>query len=399
MDVTVGGTRYREALDTTDKREALKLEKKRIGELQQGVGTSSKIGDFSRLPFSKAGPTYVERRKGRVAERTTQLDSERLVPLTKFFAERTLRKITANEIAGYQNQRMAAGVSNRTVNMEVGVLRGVLKKARCWALLGQDVKMLPEGITEVGRVLTKEQKQDLFKVAASKPEWEIAYLAAVLAVSTTCRGIELKTLRWRDLDWLERTLRIGRSKTAAGHRTIPLNADAMTALQRLRQRALDLGTAESEHFVFPACENGQIDPTRHQKSWRTAWRALTKKAGLKGFRFHDLRHQAITELAEAGVTDATLMSISGHMSKRMLDHYSHVRTENKRIALDGLQSGLIEGNGSCDVVSDTAYSDSRVTKQVTNPANRPTLDGYVIESNGGRDRTRTCDLLRVKQAL
>lgn len=42
----------------------------------------------------------------------------------------------------------------------------------------------------------------------------------------------------------------------------------------------------------------KFDPTRHLKSWRTAWRTLTRKAGLPGFRFHDLRHCAITQLAE-----------------------------------------------------------------------------------------------------
>lgn len=43
---------------------------------------------------------------------------------------------------------------------------------------------------------------------------------------------------------------------------------------------------------------------------------------LKGFRFHDLQHQAITELAEGGAADATLMAMAGHMAHKMLDHYS-----------------------------------------------------------------------------
>jgi hypothetical protein len=51
-------------------------------------------------------------------------------------------------------------------------------------------------------------------------------------------------------------------------------------------------------------------------------------------RFHDLRHTIITELAEAGVPDHVMESISGYMSRRMLEHYSHVRIEAKRQALD-----------------------------------------------------------------
>jgi integrase len=79
-----------------------------------------------------------------------------------------------------------------------------------------------------------------------------------------------------------------------------------------------------------------FDPTRHLNSWRSAWRTLTKKAGLPGFRFHDLRHCAITQLAENGTSDSTIMAIAGHVSRRMLERYSHVRMEAKRKALEAL---------------------------------------------------------------
>lgn len=80
----------------------------------------------------------------------------------------------------------------------------------------------------------------------------------------------------------------------------------MASLAHLWERAQVEGASKPDDFVFPACENGHIDPTRHQKSWRSAWRSLTRAAGLKGRRFHDLRHQAITEMAEAGAPDAIL---------------------------------------------------------------------------------------------
>ena len=102
-----------------------------------------------------------------------------------------------------------------------------------------------------------------------------------------------------------------------------------------------LCSIDPEHYIFPACENHKIDPTKPQKSFRTSWRKLAKAAGLPGFRFHDLRHQAITELAETGASDAVMMSLAGHMSRRMLDHYSHVRMAAKRNALDGLATGLM----------------------------------------------------------
>ena len=255
--------------------------------------------------------------------------------------------------------------------METGVLRRMLKRAKVWPAVAEAVKQLPEGQCNIGKVLPADLKRELFETAAGKPEWMAAYCAAVLAVSTTCRGVEIKNLRWKDIDAFSRIATIRRSKTAAGHRTIPLNGDAMAALARLLERAHSTGSSQPAHYVFPACEH-VIDPTRPQKSWRTSWRKLVnetaRRAGreaardafesgqslrdaisawrraaapLTDLRFHDLRHQAITEMAEAGASDATLMAVAGHVSRRMLEHYSHVRMAAKRSVLDKLESGLM----------------------------------------------------------
>jgi integrase len=63
---------------------------------------------------------------------------------------------------------------------------------------------------------------------------------------------------------------------------------------------------------------GSVDPASPMLKWDTAWRALRDAAGLPGFRFHDLRHTVITELAEMGVADHVLDSITGHLTRRML---------------------------------------------------------------------------------
>jgi integrase len=72
-----------------------------------------------------------------------------------------------------------------------------------------------------------------------------------------------------------------------------------------------------------------------------AWKRAA--APIRGLRFHDLRRQAITEMAEAGASDATLVAVAGHMSRRMLEHYSHVRMAGKRTAPERLESGLMGG--------------------------------------------------------
>ncbi len=290
--------------------------------------------------------------------------------LERIMGDVPVRKIDAKAIRDYQDKRRAEGVSGRTVNLEVTLIRQVLKRAKRWSVIADDVANLPESQTVVGRVLTLEQKRLLFQTAASKPEWEVAYCAAVVAVNTTCRKVEVLNLRWAEVDLFEGVVSIRRSKTEAGHRSIPLNREALAAFAKLRQRAEAFGGGGPEHPVFPACESGQIDLSRPQVGFRTAWRSLVKAAGRKagevaaeaakasgadpedarkraakpfsGFRFHDLRHQSITELAEAGISDAAMQSIAGHMSRKMLDHYSHVRMAAKREAVQALGGGLIE---------------------------------------------------------
>ena len=83
-------------------------------------------------------------------------------------------------------------------------------------------------------------------------------------------------------------------------------------------------------------------------------------------RFHDLRHQAITELTEGGASDATLMALAGHMSREMLEHYSHVRMAAKRAALDKLanaDSRPGEGNGETNPEDASKAVTSQSTSQ------------------------------------
>ena len=340
-DVTVNAERFRQSLKTSDKREAKNREKELIAQIQAGKVAAPAGKAFGRLPFGAAADQYLKDREKRVAERTTQFEKERLVPLRRHLGKKTLGRIASGDISAYQETRMGEGVSGRTINMEVSVLRRMLKKAKRWAMLAEDVTMYSE-TSHIGRALAAEEKKGLFQTAPKKPAWLVAHCAAVLAASTTCRGVELKSIRWLEVDLFKREVRINRSKNDSGKRTIPLNDDAMAAFARLRARAEALGCADPDHYVFPACERGQINPDRHQKSWRTAWRSLTKAAGLKGFRFHDLRHTAITEMAEAGAADATLMAITGHLTREMLEHYSHVRMEAKRAAVEKLSSGLMQ---------------------------------------------------------
>ena len=382
VDVTVNGTRYRESLKTTNWQEAQRLQKELIARILDGKAAAPVgKGGFANLPLQDALEQLVSDREGRVAERTSQIDKERAKVVKRHLGNVLVRKIDATTIREYQDRRKKEGVSGRTINLEVTLIRQVLKRAKRWSIIADEISNLPEPGGGAGRALTRADKLLLFRTAASKPEWEVAFCAGVIAVNTTCRKVELLTLRWLDVDLLGGAVSVARSKTKAGYRQIPLNSDAIAAFVRLKSRSKILGSCEPNHFVFPGCENGNIDPSRHQKTFRTAWRSLVKevaeragneaariaierghneaearKAAIQpfiGYRFHDLRHQSITEMAEAGVPEAAMQSIAGHVSKKMLDHYSHIRVEAKRKAVAVLGGGLI------DLASDKSSQDEK----------------------------------------
>jgi integrase len=91
--------------------------------------------------------------------------------------------------------------------------------------------------SRVGRALSVADKLHLLKTAESKPAWQIAYLAAMLALNTTMRAGEIRGLHWRDVDLMNRAITVRRSKTEAGKRVIPLNSDAWAAILELRKRS------------------------------------------------------------------------------------------------------------------------------------------------------------------
>jgi len=332
----VNGVEYRMTLNTRNWQEALKRHKEKLNEIAEGKLGS--VGKVARQTLEAATDVYLEERKLFKAPKTYITEFERSKPLKAFFGDTSLKRITPGLILKYQTERKDKGLANKTVNLEVALLRQILKKHRQWKRIAEDVEMLPKQ-TKAARVLSPEEKASLLTWAASRTDWLIVKCAAILALNTTMRGCELKGLRRKDVDLFERTLTIRRdsTKTDAGARVIPLNRDAVAALSELLTRADQLGVTEPEHFVFPACECGVIDPTKPMKGWRTAWRHLTTKAGLKGLRFHDLRHQAITELCEAGLSDMTVMGIAGHVSREMLAHYSHIRLQAKRLAVEALE--------------------------------------------------------------
>src|SRR5947207_1770173 len=149
------------------------------------------------IKFFAAVDDYLEAKKATAnSPRTIELDSQCLKAVKQHLGDMKLSAITHKVIEGYQAKRRREGIGNRTINMEVGTLRKVLKRFKQWRRLEDDVKMLTQaGGKPIGRALTPEERKRLFEAAAGNPEWEHVYCAAILAANTSMRGVEVKHIR------------------------------------------------------------------------------------------------------------------------------------------------------------------------------------------------------------
>jgi len=161
------------------------------------------------------------------------------------------------------------------------------------------------------------------------------YPALVLALNCGMRDAEIRGLTWSQIDWEKKILTVGRSETDAGTgRTIPLNGTLLDALvDHTRWYSMRFGDTKPEWYMFPGGGDRRRTQRCRSPHSRPEWNNVRKKAGGAG-RWHDSRHTLITELAENGAGDETIMGIAGHVSRQMLSRYAHIRTEAKRRALE-----------------------------------------------------------------
>ncbi|MDR5727628.1 MAG: tyrosine-type recombinase/integrase, partial [Terriglobia bacterium] len=130
------------------------------------------------------------------------------------------------------------------------------------------------------------------------------------------------------------------AKCRGRQRTIAVeNADALWALEKLLERAAELGANEPQHYLFPFRDpkKNAFDATRPMtvSGLKRRWEEVREASKLKRFRMYDTRHTAITRLAEQGVPIAVIMSLAGHLSPRMTAHYTQISEAVQRRWLQG----------------------------------------------------------------
>ena len=125
---------------------------------------------------------------------------------------------------------------------------------------------------------------------------------------------------------------------------IPMNAQLLAVLSAHADWFTNrFGEVRNEYYLFPFGKPTPSDPTKPITDITGAWEALRKRAGIQ-CRLHDLRHTAATKMAEAGVAESTMLALMGHMSRAMLERYSHIRMAAKRDAVEALRIESPEKN-------------------------------------------------------
>jgi integrase len=133
-------------------------------------------------------------------------------------------------------------------------------------------------------------------------------------------------------------LTVEKAKSAGGKgRVIPMNSDLVGTLSmHASWYTQALGAPQPNWFVFPFSNRVKpVDPTRPVTDIKTAWGSVRKLADAQ-CRFHDLRHTTLTKMAEAGIPESTMLALAGHMSRAMLERYSHIRMRAKREAVEAI---------------------------------------------------------------
>ena len=265
-----------------------------------------------------------------------------------------LTKLSPQQIQSYMNDRLKTELSAKTVKYHLSVLRMALGQALKWNLVARNVAMLVDpprvGKYEV-QVITPEQAR-IFLQAIQGDRLE-ALLTVALSLGLR-RGAALG-LRWADIDFQNRTLRVNQSlqrlegklrvtelKTNSSRRILDLPEMLINKLREHRTRQLEEKMLAGPHWqetglVFTSRVGTPVDP-RHVKRRLDP---LLEKAELPHFRVHDLRHFCASLLLAQGVPLKVVSDILGHSQIGITaDLYTHVLPSVRKEAINLMDSIL-----------------------------------------------------------
>lgn len=243
------------------------------------------------------------------------------------FGTTSLSRLTTTRIEETVNDLLAGGLSGKSVNNALVVLKLELKHAVRWGYLAVNPAEPVQRVRverEEMRAMTPEQIKRL--LSAADPD---AWLLLTLAVFTGLRRGELLALTWGDVNWQAAQVSVQRSlwkgkfigpKTKNAIRRVDLAPQVLEALREARPP----GTLEAirGQLVFSSANGTPLSPDNMVKR---RFHPALRRAELPHFRFHDLRHTYASLLIAAGEHPKYVQAQLGHASiTTTLDRYGHL---------------------------------------------------------------------------
>jgi len=147
-----------------------------------------------------------------------------------------------------------------------------------------------------------------------------------LLIFTGARKGEIEGLRWQEVDFQRKILRLAESKT--GQKIVPLNAGALAVLAAIPP------TIDSD-FVFPAVRN-----SGYFVGTPKIWRKVRKAAQIEDVRLHDLRHSFASVAVSMGASLPIIGALLGHKDSATTQRYAHLSDDPLKSATNAVSSRI-----------------------------------------------------------
>jgi len=245
-------------------------------------------------------------------------------PLKIVLGEYRLSQITPDKLIEYQGRRLNEGAKNGTINLELTYLKRLYSIADLQdKFVGRNpvkrVKYLKQNQLP-DRILTLEEERRLLQASPPNLRNIITF-----AVNTGMRLGEILTLKWENVSLAHRYCLLESSITKTSkQRRVSINSEIIDMM-------IDMQSKKQSDYVFV---NTQGKGYKSNPSLRNLFQFSMKRADIKNFRFHDLRHTAATRMIEAGVPLFTVGQILGHSNPKTTMRYAHPEQSLK----DGLEA-------------------------------------------------------------
>jgi integrase len=267
------------------------------------------LGDKPRHTWQEAVTRWLIEQ----AHKKSLNDDKRLLRwLHPYCADKYLDEINSKMVSDLIYKRQKAGVANGTVNRTLAVLRSILNKAEKeweWLDTVPKIKALPEPKIRI-RWLTRAEAETLL---TELPQHMQAMTKFTLA--TGLRESNVVNLKWADID-MPRKCAWVHADEAKGKKDIavPLNANAIAVIRS------QMGNHQEYVFTYKGhpvtgCNN-------------TAWKSAIKRAGIKDFRWHDLRHTWASWHIQNGTPLHVLQELGGWSDYAMVKRYAHLSADH-----------------------------------------------------------------------